>query len=147
MKPRQINQKGLNLIRDFEGLRLLAYKDPVGILTIGYGHTGDDVKEGQRITSYGADLLLLQDIERFEREVERLVKVPLTDNQFSALVCFVYNIGVGNFTKSTLLKCVNEKRFIDASNEFLRWNKAGGQVLPGLSRRREAERELFLDGQ
>ena len=138
-----INQAGLDLIKSFEGLRLSAYRDPVGIWTIGYGTTRG-VREGMQITERMADELLLGDVAYFENVVRSLVKVSLTDNEFSALVSFVYNLGEGNLSRSTLLKKLNAGDKAGAADEFLRWNRAGGKALRGLTRRREAERALFL---
>ena len=95
-------------LKQWEGLRLTAYKDSGGVLTIGYGHTGPDVKAGMTITEAQAEMLLMRDLSRFEQSVERSVKVPLTDNQFGALVSFAYNVGTEAFERSTLLKKLNE---------------------------------------
>lgn len=139
----RINEKGLALIKEFEGCRLTAYRCPAGVWTIGYGHT-QDVKSGMAITKIDAERFLRQDIRRFEEAVTSLVKVPVTSNQFSALVSFAFNVGVNSLRTSTLLKKLNKGDLNGAANEFLRWNKAGGKELPGLTRRREAERKLFL---
>jgi lysozyme len=143
----KINKETLNLIKEFEGLELKAYKDDVGVWTIGYGHTADagDPKpvSGMVITAKQAEDLLLKDLKKYEADVQRYVKVPLNDNQYGALVSFDYNLGPGNFSKSTLLKKVNAKDFEGAANEFKKWNKAGGKVLKGLTRRRAAEKALF----
>ncbi|AXE34815.1 lysozyme [Chromobacterium phragmitis] len=138
-----INAAGLNLIKQFEGLRLIAYQDAVGIWTIGYGHTGPDVAPGKTITQLQADQLLQNDLARFESGVSNLVKVPLNANQFSALVSFSYNLGLGNLQNSTLLRLLNQRDYAGAAGQFPRWDKAGGRVLPGLSRRRLAEQALF----
>lgn len=138
------NQDGLRLIKTFEGLRLDAYLDSVGIPTIGYGSTGPDIKLGLEWTHAQADTRLEEDVYRFENGVENCVKVKLNSNQFSALVCFAYNVGIGSLQRSTLLKKLNASDFSGAADEFLRWNKAGGKVLAGLTRRRKAERDLFL---
>ncbi|WP_370584688.1 lysozyme [Oculatella sp. LEGE 06141] len=140
---RQINTQGLELLKSFEGLRLTAYRDAVGVWTIGYGTT-TGVRPGMRITQSQAEALLRQDLLRFETAVNNLVKVPLTDNQFSALVSFTYNVGERALGTSTLLRLLNQGNYRGAANEFLRWNKAGGRVLAGLTRRRNAERTLFL---
>lgn len=139
-----INEEGLKLIKNFEGLRLKSYRCPANILTCGYGHTGSDVKENMVITQEQADKWLKQDLIKFENGVKSCVKVSLNENQFSALVSFAYNCGIGALQQSTLLKKLNAKDYIGASNEFLKWNKAGGKVLAGLTRRRNAERDLFL---
>ncbi|MNJ21237.1 Lysozyme RrrD [compost metagenome] len=138
------SQRGLSLIKSFEGLRLLAYRDAVGVWTIGYGATRG-VKPGMSITQEQAERMLLNDVQRFEPEVERLVKVSLTGNQWDALVSFTYNLGAANLESSTLLRLLNGGDYAGAAEQFPRWNKAGGKVLPGLVRRREAERVLFLE--
>lgn len=139
-----ISQKGLNLIKSFEGLELKAYKDAVGILTVGYGSTGPHVTAGMTITESQAETLLKSDVGRFEKGVEELVTVPLNQNQFDALVSFSFNLGLGNLKSSTLLRKLNSLDYIGAANEIPRWDKAGGKVLKGLTRRRLAEKELFL---
>ncbi|TKC86027.1 lysozyme [Trinickia terrae] len=137
------NQAGLNLIKQFEGLRLIAYADVVGVLTIGYGHTGPDVKPGLIITQSQADQHLSDDLARFESGVGALVKVPLNANQFSALVSFSYNLGLGNLGSSTLLRLLNQRDYPGAALQFPRWDRAGGRELAGLLRRRQAEQALF----
>lgn len=139
----KISEKGLNLIRSFEGLELKAYKDSVGILTVGYGSTGSHVKPGTTITKEQAEELLKQDVSRFEKGVNDLVKVPLTQNQFDSLVSFSFNLGLANLKSSTLLKRLNALDYSGAAKEFLRWNKAGGKTLNGLARRRQAEKDMF----
>lgn len=138
------NQAGIDLVKSFEGCKLKAYKCPADIWTIGYGHTGSDVYSGLVISQEQAEELLRRDLERFENGVTSLVVVGLTDNEFAALVSFSYNVGLGNLAKSTLLKLLNTANKALASAEFPKWNKAGGVVLPGLVKRREAERLLFL---
>ncbi len=130
------------IIKEFEGLRLEAYKCPAGVLTIGYGHT-KGVKVNQKISEKEADRLFAQDIKEFEGYIDRMVKVDLTSNQYEALVSFVYNIGPGAFMHSTLLKKLNAGDYKGAQGQFIRWNKAGGKTLPGLTRRRKAEAKLF----
>lgn len=139
----RINQSGIDLIKSFEGCKLKAYKDIAGVFTVGYGHTGDDVYEGLEISQDRADELLLNDLENFEYGVEDLVKVPLNSNQFSALVVFAFNVGLAALYRSRLLKYVNDNKFSEASCEFGRWNKSRGQSIPGLTRRRRAEADLF----
>lgn len=134
--------KGISLIKEFEGLSLDAYLCSAGVLTIGYGHTGG-VQKGDRITAKKAEELLQDDLKKFENGVLRLVRVPLNQNQFDALVSFAFNLGVGNLGKSTLLRKLNDRDFKGAATEFVRWNKAGGRELDGLTRRRNAEAELF----
>jgi GH24 family phage-related lysozyme (muramidase) len=138
-----INQEGLDLIKSFEGFRSQAYRDPVGIWTIGYGHT-ENVQPGDMVSRAGAEDLLKADLRKFEAQVRRLVQVPLTSNQFSALVSFTYNVGSSSLARSTLLKLLNQQNYQGAANQFSRWNQAGEQVLPGLIRRRSAEKALFL---
>lgn len=136
------SDKGIKLTTDFEGLRLEAYRDIVGVLTIGYGHT-KGVKEGDKITKEQAVLLLRQDLQHCLEDVERLVKVPLTQGQFDALVDFTFNLGGGALERSTLLRLLNEKNYEGAVLEFQKWNKAGGKEVAGLTRRRKAEADLF----
>jgi len=136
------SQKGLDLIKSFEGLRLSAYKDVAGVVTIGYGTTSG-VKMGDTITKERAEELLREDVARFEAQVQRLVKVPLTQGQHDALVSFVYNLGPGNLSNSTLLRLLNSGDYNGAAAQFDRWTKAGGKTLAGLVRRRAAERALF----
>jgi lysozyme len=143
----QVNNDGLNLIKQFEGLSLDSYQDAVGIWTIGYGHTGN-VQHGQTISNAQADGLLEGDVTSTAAGVARLLKVPVSDNQFSAMVSLAYNIGLGNFAQSTVLKQVNAGNAIAAADAFELWNKGhvDGQlvILPGLSSRRSAEKALFL---
>ncbi|OQS34560.1 lysozyme [Chromobacterium haemolyticum] len=139
-----ISANGVKLIQQFEGLRLKAYQDAVGVWTIGYGHTGPDVTPGLVITQAQADALLARDLSRFETGVTRLAAVPLHQNQFDALVSFSYNLGLGSLQNSTLLRLLNQRDYAGAAAQFPRWNKAGGKVLPGLTRRRAAEQALFL---
>ena len=131
--------------KEFEGCKLIAYKDSVGVLTIGYGHTLG-VYEGQVITQEKADGYLLSDLHTAINAVESLVKSPLTDEEKSALVDLVFNIGQGNFAHSTLLRLLNSGDYEEAAQEFLRWNRGGGVVLAGLTRRRAAESEMFKRG-
>ncbi|MFV3380265.1 lysozyme [Pseudomonas sp. NY15354] len=138
------SQRGLSLIKSFEGLRLQAYQDAVGVWTIGYGATRG-VKAGMSISKEQAERMLLNDVQRFEPEVERLVTVPLSQNQWDALVSFAYNLGSANLESSTLRRLLNSGDYAAAADQFPRWNKAGGKVLAGLARRREAERALFLE--
>lgn len=139
--------KGIALIKSAEGLRLKAYPDPgTGGLpwTIGYGSTSG-VTRNMVITEAQAEKMLAEDLVRFERIVERLVQVPLNQGQFDALVSFTYNVGEGNFTKSTLLRKLNAGDSAGAAEQFSRWVHAGGKVLPGLVKRRAAERAMFLE--
>ena len=138
----EIGRLGINLIKEFEGIKLKSYRCPAGVLTIGYGHTGD-VYEDQIIDLCEAEEILRQDLEKFEDAVSDAVTVTLNQNQFDALVSFTYNVGAGAFRKSTLLKLLNQNKHAEAAEQFLRWNKACGMVLAGLTRRRLAEKELF----
>ncbi|MEL6496415.1 MAG: glycoside hydrolase family protein, partial [Cyanobacteria bacterium J06623_7] len=140
---RVINQTGIDLIKKFEGLHLEAYLDPVNIWTIGYGHI-QGVAEGMKISPAEAENLLRQDLVRFENAVSEAVKIDLNDNQFAALTSFCFNLGANSLFQSTLLKLLNQNKIAAAADEFPRWDKAGGQSLLGLSRRRRAERALFL---
>lgn len=140
----KISANCVNLIKKFEGCSLSSYRCPKGVLTIGYGHTGNDVKENTKITQEEATELLRKDLNIHSKNVLKLVKKKLTQNQFDALVSFEYNIGYGNFSSSTLLKLINLGNFKKASEEFLRWNKCNGKILNGLTKRRKAEQELFL---
>jgi len=144
-----ISQSGIDLIKSFEGLRLEAYKavSTEKYYTIGYGHYGSDVKQGQRITGAQAEKLLKQDVEKFVDGVNDAVKVTVSQNQFDALVSFAYNVGLGALRSSTLLEKLNKKDYTGASAEFPRWNKSGGKVLNGLVKRREKERALFDKGE
>lgn len=135
---------GIALIKQFEGLRTCAYLDAAGIWTIGYGHTGDEVRSGARIDAAQADALLRQDLDAAEASVRALVTQPLVQASFDALASFVFNIGATAFAGSTLLRRLNAADFEGAAAEFERWRYAGGRVLPGLLRRRIAERTLFL---
>lgn len=141
---KKINKKGLELIKHFEGCKLSVYLDAVGLPTVGYGHMDKTMKVGTKITQEEANRLLEEDVARFERGVEELVTVQLNSNEFSALVCFSFNVGLEALKSSTLLKKVNGKSDA-AAQEFLKWTRAGGKVLPGLVRRRQAEMELFLE--
>lgn len=139
----RINAAGLALIKEFEGLQLESYADAVGVWTIGYGHTGPGIQAGQHITQEQAEAMLQQDIRRFEVGVNKLVTVPLSDNQFAALVSFSFNLGLRRLEGSTLLRLLNQQDYQGAACEFERWNKAAGKVMPGLTRRRQAEFALF----
>lgn len=154
-KPKQpitaISDNGLNLIKQFEGLRLKPYLDAVGVPTIGYGNTF--YENGQKvsindapITEQRATELLRLVVAKFEKGVSGCLKVEVTQNQFDALVSFAYNVGLGNLQKSTLLRLINQGNFKAAAEQFTRWNRAGGRILNGLTRRREAEKALFLKG-
>ena len=136
------SQDGIHLTEQFEGCRLTAYRDQGGVLTIGYGHTGA-VLPGQTCTQAQAEEWLHQDIVFAETEVNRLVKIPLTQAEFEALVDFTFNCGCGNFDHSTLLKLVNAGDMAAAAEEFQKWDKCSGQVVAGMLRRRLAEAAEF----
>lgn len=146
-----INQEALDLIVEFEGFVPNWYKDPVGIWTVCYGHTDaagsplyKDTK-GKKFSISEGRAILAKDLESYEAAVRRQFKgVVLNENQFGALVSFCYNLGEGNLSKSTLRRKILNKDVLGAADEFLKWNKAGGKTLPGLVRRRKAERALFL---
>ena len=137
-----VSEKGLALIRQFEGLRLAAYKCPADVATIGYGTT-KGVKMGMVIDKAEAERLLAEDVARFAGHVSDLVKVPLSQPQFDALVSFCYNVGPTAFGHSTLLRYLNQGLYADAAGQFMRWNKAANNVIAGLTRRRAAERAMF----
>lgn len=137
------NAKGIALIKEYEGLRLEAYLCPAGVWTIGWGHA-KGVKQGDRIDTSTAEKYLKEDIEEAERGIEKLVKVKLNDNQFSAIVSFVFNLGTGNFQKSTLLRVINTDPYSpNVAVQFRRWVYADGKISQGLIRRREAEVKLY----
>ena len=146
------NEKGIQLMHSFEGLVLHAYKDPGSAdgkpYTIGYGTTrikGKPVKLGTVITKEQADEYFRDDLIQFEDAVKKYVKVPITENQFSSLTSLIYNIGVGAFINSTVLKKLNKKDYEGSASAFLMWVKGGnGKILAGLVKRREAEAKLFL---
>lgn len=143
----KVSKTGLNLIKEFEGIRLTAYKCPAGVLTIGIGHTSaagaPEVVPGMTITAQDAYDILNRDLDQYESAINRYVKVPLTQSQFDALVSFVYNVGIGAFQKSTLLKKLNAGQYSSVPGELMKWTKAGGKELPGLVRRRRAEAALW----
>ena len=143
------SQSGIDLIKQFEGFRAKPYLCSAGVPTIGYGTTvypnGIKVKlSDQKITQQLAETFLQHHVNVIEKNVLSLVKVPLKQNQFDALVSFSYNVGVGAFGDSTLLKLLNAGDIDGASKQFERWNKTGGKVSNGLTRRRNAEKALFL---
>lgn len=141
----QINARGLALLKSFEGCKLTSYKCPAGVWTVGYGSTGPHVKPGMTISQGEADELLLEDVERFEDGVNKLVAgVATNSDQFSGLVCLSYNIGLNAFAGSTVLKRHRLGNHLGASRAFGMWVRAGHKILPGLVRRREAERKLYL---
>ena len=135
--------EGLALIKKFEGLELTAYKCAAGVWTIGYGHT-KDVQEGDEWSEAHADHMLEVELEEFEEYINDNVTVALSQNQFDALVSWVYNLGPANLKASTMLKVLNSGDYEGVPAQIQRWNKAGGKVLEGLIRRREAEALLFV---
>lgn len=145
----KISQKGIDLIKEFEGFSAKMYKDAVGLPTIGYGTLIDTKEENylktKIITKQEAEQLLRKDVEIFESSVNKMITSKINQNQYDAIVCFVYNLGANNFRKSTLLKKINinpnDKTIRD---EFMKWNKAGGMILKGLTRRRKAEADLYF---
>lgn len=137
------SEEWLLLVTNYEGLRLEAYQDSVGVWTIGYGHTDDDVFPGMTITEDEADQILMEDVDRFEEFVNDAVTVPLTQWQFDALVSFCFNLGQGNLGGSTLLRVLNGGDYKTAAQEFNEWIYAGGKKLRGLVRRRKAESLMF----
>lgn len=143
----ETNDAGVALIKRNEGLVLYAYPDPAtggAPWTAGFGHTGPDVYPGMNITAAQAEAWLRADLRKFEQHVASKLTRPATENQFAALVSFTYNCGPANFDKSSMLALHNDGMFADAADAFLRWNKAAGKVMAGLTRRRQEERALYL---
>ena len=148
--PRGVPRKAVNLVARFEGFYPNVYADPVGYATIGYGHlialrgpTDADRAKWGTLSKRDAKRLLRHDLGLSARAVRRLVKVPLNKRQFSALVSFVFNVGIGAFEDSTLLRKLNNGNYGAVPHQLSRWNKAGGVTLAGLTRRRAAEGRLF----
>ena len=139
-----ISKKGIEALKFFEGLRLNVYLDSAGLKTIGYGHLLKPGENYHSISEEKAEALLRLDIAEAEKAVNRLVKVDIEQNQYDALVSFVYNVGAGAFANSTLLKKLNYGDYQGAANELDRWNKAGGRFVQGLANRREHEKQLFM---
>lgn len=139
------SQAGINLIKSFEGLVLKAAPCPAGVPTVGYGHTGPDVYNGKVITAEQAEDLLRKDLAAFERGVLMYLDgVPTTQAQFDAMVSLAFNIGLGGFMRSSVLRHHKAGNRLRAAASFLMWVKGGGKTLPGLVRRRNAERKLYL---
>ena len=134
--------EGIALIKKFEGCELKAYQCSAGVWTIGYGHT-KDVEEGDTISKDQAEEMLVEELHEYENYVNEYVNVALSLNQFDALVSWVYNLGPANLKASTMLKVLNDGKYEDVPYQMKRWNKAGGKVLDGLVRRREAEALLY----
>ena len=139
-----IGQRGIEIIKHFEGCELEAYKCPAGVWTIGYGHI-KGVSQGMSITQEQAEQMLLDELKEYENYINELVVVDLSQNQFDALVSWVYNLGPANLKSSTLLKVLNSGDYAGVPEQIERWNKAGGKVLEGLIRRRLAESSLFCE--
>lgn len=143
----RVSPRGMQLTRLSEGCNLHSYPDPASggaPFTCGYGHTGQDVKPGMTITQAQADAWLECDLARAAQVVNSLVHVYLNQNQFDALCDFVLNVGAGNFRSSTLLRLLNAGNFAAAADQFARWTQAAGKTMPGLVKRRAAERALFV---
>jgi lysozyme len=141
-----LTQAGVDLIKKSEGLRLRSYRCPSGKLTIGYGHTGKEARRG-RITKLEAENLLEQDLVKYERVVKNRVKVRINNDQYTALVSFTFNIGEGAFSRSSLLRKLNNGDFCGASKEFKKWVKGNNErILGGLVKRRQQEQDMFLTG-
>lgn len=139
----KVSQKGLDLLKRHEGLRLEAYMPtPNDVPTIGYGHT-KGVKMGMKITREQAEQFLIEDLAWVERAIAKYVQVPLNQNQYDALVSFIYNVGAGAFLRSTLLKKLNEGDYKEVPRQLMRWNKQKGKVLAGLTKRRKEESLLW----
>lgn len=138
-----INDAGIKLIKSFEGCRLSVYLDVGGLPTVGWGQR-TDLSVGTEITQDEADKMLLDALGEVQRGINQLVKTSPSSNQYSALVAFTYNVGLGNFKQSTLLRCVNNNNWTDASKAFAPWCKVQGKVVDGLVRRRAAESALFM---
>ena len=143
---RKISEEGAELIKRHEGRRLTAYKDPVGIWTIGYGHTGPDVLPGMVITEETADIMLENDLLECYDCIEAYVDVDLSQGQYDALCSFIFNLGCGAFRNSTLLRLLNQGDYDGARKQFPRWCHAGGKKMGGLVKRRAEEAQLFSKG-
>ena len=145
----KLNKLGIDLMHFFEGCKLEAYQCSAKVWTIGWGNTfyenGTPVRQGDKITQDRANSLFVFVANKFADEIKKLIKTNLSENQFSALVCFAYNVGTGNLAKSTLLKKVNvNPNDPSISNEFLRWNKANNKIIKGLILRRKSESDLYF---
>ena len=139
-----ISKNGIELIKEFEGLKLESYKCPAGIWTIGYGHTGKNIIKGMKITKKEAEDYLCNDLKIHSKYIKRLVKVEINQNQTDALISLEYNIGYNAFKNSTLLKLLNQGKYLEASKEFDKWVYSNNKKLKGLLLRRKKEKELFL---
>ncbi len=134
--------EGISLIKKFEGCELTAYQCSAGVWTIGYGHT-KGIEEGMEISQEEAEQMLVDELHEYENYINKYVTAPLSQNQFDAMVSWVYNLGPANLKASTLLKVLNAEDYEGVPAQIKRWNKAGGEILDGLIRRREAEARLF----
>lgn len=143
MNTLDYSMNGFHLTQSFEGCKLKAYQDSTGVWTIGFGHT-KGVAEGQECTQDQANQWLSEDVQDSVHAVNQTVTVPLSQNQFDALVDFTFNLGAGSEAHSTLLRVLNQGDYTAAAAEFLKWNHAGGVVVAGLTKRRQAENKLFL---
>lgn len=144
IKGHFVKDRQLHFIREVEGFQREAYQDEGGVWTIGFGHTRD-VKEGDTISTHKANVHLNADIVIFEIQLQKLVRVDLTNNQYMALLSFIYNIGATQFADSTVLKYVNEGKFDLVPDELRKWNRVNNEVSLGLTRRREKEAKLFMN--
>lgn len=135
---------GAYMVAPNEGKVNATYLDPINILTSCYGHTGSELKKGQKFTDDQCLDQLADDLKEHDKQMMSYITVPLTDYQHAAFLSFTYNVGVGSFKSSTLLKKLNDEDYSGACNELSKWNRAGGKVLSGLTKRREAEREMCL---
>lgn len=142
------SMNAIDLIKKYEGFRPQSYQDSVGVWTIGYGTTrinGEPVKAGMTITEDQAIQYVQLEVNKLWSQIEQVVKVPINDNQMNALVDFAYNLGFNALKTSTLMRYINQSKFEQAASEFGKWVYAGGKVLPGLVKRREAEKQLFIE--
>ena len=140
----KISEDGLELIKKFEGCETTAYQDSVGVWTIGFGHT-KGVEEGQTCSIEDAESMLADEMDEYEGYINNMVKVDLQQHEFDALVAWVYNLGPTNLGESTMLKVLNGGQFDRVPDEMNRWTRAGGEILEGLVRRRQAEALMFQD--
>jgi len=143
-EPTVTSQAGVDLIKSFEGCQLKAYVCPAGVLTIGYGHTGPDVKQGMQITEAYAEELLRQDLKRFEDAVKQIIQVSLRQQEYDAIVSFAFNVGASALEHSTFARRMNagDNKVTCFKEEFPKWVNGSDGPLPGLVRRRQAEIDL-----
>lgn len=138
------SKNAIDLIKHFEGCKLEAYQDSVGVWTVGFGTTGPGIVEGLTITQPTAEAMLKGHLNEIGMSLTDIVGNKLSQDKFDACISFIYNLGTGAFKKSTMLKLIKENKMAEAAEEFPKWVKAGGKTLPGLVKRRQAEKELFL---